>query len=89
MGSKANRRSSVFVANRSCKRQIRLRSDLSGSDLLSLQHKDVYYTIDHCGTQGRGTPFTDSYLWSLFANFTHTTVGLCCCRQSLESSAPF
>ena len=36
----------LVVANRSCKRQIRLRSDLSGSHLLPSEYKDVYYKTD-------------------------------------------
>ena len=36
----------LVVANRSCKRQIRLPSDLSGSHLLPSEHTDVDYTTD-------------------------------------------
>ena len=44
-GKRVGNRLSSF-ANRSCKRQIRLRSDLSGSHLLPSEYTDVYYRTD-------------------------------------------
>ncbi len=44
-GKRVGNRLSSF-ANRSCKRQIRLRSDLSGSHLLPSEYPDVYYRTD-------------------------------------------